>query len=118
MNKLEKLVIKKSLFSDGKLCLEKRKDIRILVVRVLDELVNINLNNDIDNEVFKKSNMLLDFMIFKNFTIEKIVHILCLFFKKIKKNNVDKKKIYSLTLYYEDVYKNLSPLKFVNKLFK
>ena len=118
MNKLEKLVIKKSLFCDGKLCLEKRKDIRILVVRVLDELVNINMNNDIDNEVFKKSNMLLDFMIFKNFTIEKIVHILCLFFKKINKNNVDEKKIYSLTLYYEDVYKNLSPLKFVNKLFK
>tara|TARA_B110000261_G_scaffold112293_3_gene125470 strand:- start:1134 stop:1934 length:801 start_codon:yes stop_codon:yes gene_type:complete len=116
INKLEKLVIKKKIFINGKLNLDKRTDIMMLVVKVLDELVKINLNNE--NEVFKKSNMLLDFMIFKNFTIEKMVHILCLFFKKINKTNVDEKKICSLTLYYEDVYKNLSSLKFVNKLFK
>lgn len=118
INKFEKFVVKKKLFIDGKPILEEIKGIRILIIKVFDELSEINYEYENDNKIMKKADMLLDFMIFKNFTIEKIVHIISLFLKKIKKKKIDDKKIFSLTLYYDDVYKDLSSLKFVNKLFK
>ena len=110
ITKIEKYIVEKKLFS-GKKMPENIKDIRIYIVKILNEINKIKIENIENIEIF------LNFFIFSNFTIDKKFSILYLFLKRINKETINKETIISLPLYYEN-YAELSPLKFINKFFK
>ena len=116
ITKIEKYIVEKKLFSGKKIIPENIKDIRIYIVKILNEINKIKIENIENIEIF------LNFFIFSNFTIDKKFSILYLFLKRINKETInkqtiDKQTIISLPLYYEN-YAELSPLKFINKFFK
>ena len=111
ITKIEKYIVEKKLFTEKKIIVERIKDIRISIIKILNEINKIKIENIEKIEIF------LNFFIFSKFSIDKKISILHLFLKKINKEKIDKKKIISLSLYYEK-YSDISPLKFINKIFK
>ena len=101
-------VYKKTIYN---IKVERIKDIRISIIKILNEINKIKIENIEKIEIF------LNFFIFSKFSIDKKISIFHLFLKKINKEKIDKKKIISLSLYYEK-YSDISPLKFINKIFK
>lgn len=111
ITKIEKYIVEKKLFIENEIKIEKIKDIRISIIKIIEEINKINIEN------LEKTEIFLDFFLFSNFDIEKKISIFYLFLKKLNKGKIDKKKLISLSLYYEN-FSEMSALKFINKIFK
>jgi len=124
ITKIEKYIVEKEIFIEKEISVTKEisitkeifiekeiNRIRMYIIKILNEITNLKGENIENMEIF------LNFFIFSNFSIEKKVSILYLFLKKMNKEKIDKEKIISLSLYYDN-FSELSPLKFINKFFK
>jgi hypothetical protein len=111
ITKVEKYVVEKKVFTEKEILVEKIKDIRVSIIKIFNEIIKIEVDNIENIEIF------LNFVMFSKFNIDKKISILHLFLKKINKEKIDKKKLITLSLYYEN-FADLSPLKFINKIYK
>ena len=111
MTNIEKYIVEKKIYTVDGIQIENIKEIRISLIKILEEMNNINIDN------IEKVDIFINFVIFSNFDIEKKISLIYLFSKKIKKEKIEEKKLIALSLYYEN-YSNLSTLKFINKIFK
>lgn len=87
--------------------------LRINIIKIMEEINSIKTKNE---DVFKKINIFLDFMKLKNFDYGKRSIFIYHFIKKIVKKNISMDILIKLPL--TDMDTNITPLKFLNKLFR
>lgn len=85
--------------------------LRINIIKIMEEINTIK-----DRETFEKIDIFLDFMKFKNFDYDKRSTLTYNFIKKITKKNISMDTLIKLPL--KDMDENITPLKFLNKLFR
>lgn len=88
------------------------KNIKIFMTKILNELLK---NHSEDN--YEKIFLFMDYIKNKDINSERRQYLLYHFIKKITINDIEIKKIYRLSL-DDDIYIKLTPIKFINKLFR
>ena len=81
------------------------------MIKIMNELKKNNFKND------KEMNKIYNFIIYienNSFELDECQQLLYHFLKKITKNDIEDKKISRLLLYENE----LTPIKFINKLFR
>jgi len=88
------------------------KNIKIFMTKILNELLKKHSKNN-----YEKIFLFIDYINNNNIDANKKRQLLSHFVKKIAINDIDVKKIYKLSL-EDDIYIKLTPIKFINKLFR
>ena len=116
INRIESLFIKKNLHYFLEKNYETVKNIRVSIIKILEELNNLN-NQKIQIE---KINLFIDYIEFNfdKIDINYINVLLISFVKKLNKSSISLEKIKKLNLNVNDNLLNISAQRFVNKLFR
>lgn len=88
------------------------KNVKIFTGKILNELIKSHSEKN-----YEKIYLFIDYINNKNIDINRKQNLLYHYIKKIAMNNIDIKKIYKLSL-NDSKYINLTPIKFINKLFR
>ena len=88
------------------------KSIKVYTSKISTELNNINNKLDYENIY-----LFIDYINNKDFHIDKSKNLMYHFIKKITTNHIEKKKLYKLIL-NDDEYNKLTPIKYINRLFR
>ena len=111
-----KLICSNSIEKDNKFIGEDNekyiKSLKLFMLKILNDIIKIN-----KKDVYEKIFLFIDYINNKNLILEKKQHLLAHFIKKSVSVNIDIKKIYKLSL-DDDEYNQLTPIKFINKLFR
>ena len=89
--------------------------LRINMIKIMEEINRIK-KKDMNTGIFEKINLFLDFMKYKNVDCETRTVYIYHFLKKIMKRDIKKDVLLKLPLRYTG--ENITPLKFLNKLFR
>ena len=116
INRIESFFIKKNLEKFLNKDFEIVKNIRVSIIRILEELNSIN---DAEEKIFK-INLFLDFIEynFEKLDIEYINGLIIGFVKKINKNKISEEKLKKINLTYNGHLSVISTQRFLNKLFR
>ena len=88
--------------------------LRIQMIKIMEEINKINVT-EMDNEIFEKINLFMDFMKYKNFSYHDRTMYVYHFIKKIIKKNIKMEILIKLPIKKVEIQE--TPLKFLNKLF-
>lgn len=116
INRIESLFIKKNLEKFLKKDFEIVKNIRVNIIKILEELNNLN---NVEEKIIK-INLFLDFIEynFEKVDIDYINRLIIYFIKKINKNKISKEKIKKININLSEFLVVISAQRFVNKLFR
>ena len=88
------------------------KSIKVYMSKIVIELNNIN-----NKSIYEKVYLFVDYINNKDFQLIK-QNLLFHFIKKIVSNSIEKKKLYKLMLEDDLEYNKLTPIKYINRLFR
>jgi hypothetical protein len=88
--------------------------LRITMVKIMEEINKIT-KKEYNRDIFKKINVFLDFLKYKEYDYNKRSAFIYNFIKKIVKKDINKEILIKLPIYDNE---ELTPVKFVNKLFR
>lgn len=116
INRIESLFIKKNLEKFLKKDFEIVKNIRVNIIKILEELNNLN---NVEEKIIK-INLFLDFIEynFENIDIDYINSLIIYFIKKINKYEISKEKIKKININLSEFLVSISAQRFINKLFR
>lgn len=91
--------------------------LRINIVKIMEVICNLTINDLNKKEKFKKINTFIDIIKLKNTSVEKTISLIYNFIKKINKGKTTIKKINEILLLKKFDINNMTSIKIVNKLF-
>jgi len=88
------------------------KSVKLYMLKITIEINNINNKSNYENIY-----LFMDYINNKDFQTDKNKNLIYHFIKKINTNVIEKKKLYRLIL-NDDEYNKLTPIKYINRLFR
>ena len=116
INKFESFFIKKNIDNFLKKDLDIVKNIRVNIIKILEELNNLS---DPVNKI-EKINYFIDFIEFNydKLSEDYLFNLVYYFIRKLNKYNIEISKLKKINIYLNGELIKLTPQKFINKLFR